>query len=223
MSRHVIRSHALRVLVPAPLIAVGVQVTALGAQTPTAADSTAAAAASQAHLPGDTTGPASCCMAPAAVSLPAGLGDSGTYVYELVASESDDIRRAIEHSVAHMNFIIRPIARRRLTRANRLFPLLTVAVQTDTIAVTFAGMNPIVTPRDGEAVPWIRGETGEHYDVRMTQAGDTLRQVIHTDDGQRENDFVFLDSGARVELHVTLTADRLPTPLRYMLIFRRAS
>jgi hypothetical protein len=57
--------------------------------------------------------------------------------------------------------------------------------------------------------------------VRIETAGDTLRQVIKTDDGQRENDFVFLDDGARVALHVILTADRLPIPLRYTLVYRR--
>jgi hypothetical protein len=159
--------------------------------------------------------------AAAVAPLPPALAEASLHVYELVPDGSDNIRSAIDRSVAHMNFIVRPIARHRLTKANRLAEHLTFAVQPDTVAVTFDGMNPIITPRNGDSTSWIRGETGERYQVHIAPAGDTLRQVIATDDGQRENDFVFLDDGARVELHVTLTAERLPIPLRYMLLYRR--
>lgn len=157
----------------------------------------------------------------AVAPLPSALAEASLHMYELVPEGSDNIRSAIDRSVAHMNFIVRPIARHRLTKANRLAEHLTFAVQPDTVAVTFDGMNPIITPRNGDSTSWTRGGTGERYQVHIALAGDTLRQVIATDDGQRENDFVFLDDGARVELHVTLTADRLPMPLRYTLLYRR--
>jgi hypothetical protein len=157
----------------------------------------------------------------AAGALPAALADSSGHAYELVPLESENIRSAIDLSVAHMNFIVRPIARRRLVKANRLAEHITFAVDPDTVRVTFDGMNPIVTPRDGRPAPWVRGETRERYDVHIESAGDTLRQVIATDDGQRENDFEFLDGGARIALHVVLTAERLPIPLRYTLVYRR--
>lgn len=146
---------------------------------------------------------------------------AGSHLYELVPDESDDIRSAIDVSVAHMNFIIRPIARRRLAKANRLADHLEFEVQSDTLAVTFGEMNPIHTPLNGDSTPWMRGGTHEQYQVRTVLAGDTVRQIIKTDDGQRENDFEFLDDGARVALHVILTAERLPIPLRYTLLYRR--
>jgi hypothetical protein len=152
--------------------------------------------------------------------LPVALA-AGSHLYELVPDESDDIRSAIDVSVAHMNFIIRPIARRRLAKANRLEDHLEFEVQSDTLAVTFGAMNPIITPLNGDSTPWMRGGTHEQYEVRIVLAGDTVRQIIKTDDGQRENDFEFLDDGARVALHVILTAERLPIPLRYTLLYRR--
>jgi len=148
------------------------------------------------------------------------LADTGTHFYALSPDESDDVRAAIEHAIARMNFIARPIARRRLMRANHPSPLLTFSVRPDTLAVTFAGLNPIVTPLSGNVVPWVRGQTGETYAVHIAFVGDTLRQTIADDDGERENDFVFLDDGATVEMHVTLTADRLPAPLHYVEVFR---
>jgi hypothetical protein len=152
--------------------------------------------------------------------LPAALA-TGNHLYELIPDASDDIRSAIDVSVAHMNFIIRPIARRRLAKANRLEDHLEFEVQSDTLAVTFGEMNPIITPLNGDSTPWMRGGTHEQYEVRIVLAGDTVRQIIKTDDGQRENDFEVLDDGARVALHVILTADRLPIPLRYTLLYRR--
>jgi hypothetical protein len=193
----------------------------LAAQTPSPFDPPTPPPVTQAHADSGA--------APAAPSVPPGdpapaaLSDSGTFVYDLVPEQSDNVRSAIERTIAHMSFITRPIARRRLMKANRPPPRLTFDLRTDTIAVTFDGMNPIVTPRSGEAVGWVRGHTGERYDVRIVQSGDTLRQVIATDDGKRENYFLFLDGGARVDLHVLLSADRLPRPLSYTLVFRRES
>jgi hypothetical protein len=163
---------------------------------------------------GDSAGVGGLSLLPAAVA-------SGSHLYELIPEESDDIRSAIDASTAHMNFIIRPIARHRLSKANRRADHLEFEAQSDTLAVTFDEMNPILTPLNGDSTPWKRGGTHEWYQVRMVPSGDTLRQIIKTDDGQRENDFVFLDDGARVALHVILTADRLPIPLQYTLLYRR--
>jgi hypothetical protein len=204
---------------------------AVGAYTPTdrhtaghadtAGDVRSGAAPGAGATPGAAPGAANPRITMAA-SLPAALADSSSHLYELVLSESDSIRSAIDLSVAHMNFIVRPIARRRLTKANRLARHIAFAVAPDTLTVTFDGMNPILTPRDGGTSSWVRGDTRERYDVHIESAGDTLRQVIATDDGQRENDFEFLDNGARIALHVILTAERLPMPLRYTLIYRRS-
>lgn len=52
----------------------------------------------------------------------------------------------------------------------------------------------------------------ETYLVKSTFAGDTLHQVIAASDGHRNDDFVFLDGGERLELHVVLEAEHLPGP-----------
>jgi hypothetical protein len=220
-ARPVVRLTAARVAAMVAMTAAAMQSRGLAAQTPSPADTTPTAVAT--HVLGDSgVTPALPCLPPVDAT-PAVLSDSGTFLYDLVPEESDNVRSAVERAIAHMSFITRPIARRRLMKANRPPPRLTFDVRSDTIAVTFDGVNPIVTPRSGEAVAWVRGQTGERYDVRIVQSGDTLRQEIAADDGRRENYFLFLDGGARVELHVVLSADRLPRPLSYMLVFRRAS
>jgi hypothetical protein len=146
----------------------------------------------------------------------------GSHVYVVARDESDDVRAAIERAIAHMNFLIRPIARHRLTRTNRVPGRLTFTVTADTLIVTFEHANPIVTPLDGTVVPWVSGVSEDLYHVGITSAGDTLHQLIQASDGSRADDFVFLDGGQRVALHVTLRADRLPRPLTYTLMFYRA-
>jgi hypothetical protein len=148
------------------------------------------------------------------------LGDSGTFVYALMPEESDDVKAAIDHTVAHMSFIIRPIARHRLARTNHPPLHITFDVRHDTLVVTLERSNPIRTPRDGHAVPWASGVSSEIYSASITFVGDTLRQLILASDGQRIDDFVFQEGGARLDMHVTLRADRLPTPLDYTLTFR---
>jgi hypothetical protein len=185
--------------------------------TPDSASATGDSAGARRNDARADDGPGSAGRSP----MPGALAGAGSHLYELVPDESEDIRSAIDVSVQHMNFIIRPIARRRLAKANRLAEHVEFELRPDTLAVTFDAMNPIITPLNGDSAAWKRGGTHEWYQVRIETAGDTLRQVIKTDDGQRENDFVFLDDGARVALHVILTADRLPIPLRYTLVYRR--
>ncbi|HWZ60471.1 MAG TPA: hypothetical protein VNW46_15935 [Gemmatimonadaceae bacterium] len=147
--------------------------------------------------------------------------DTGTIIYQLVPNESDDVKAAIERSIQHMNFIVRPIARHRLTRTNHPPAHLTFANHTDTLVVTFEGANPIVTPRDGSLIPWVSGVSKEVYRVKAVVAGDTLHQTIVASDGHRVDDFIFSEGGARVRLDVRLFAERLPAPLMYSLSFRR--
>jgi hypothetical protein len=147
--------------------------------------------------------------------------DTGTTVYALLPGESDDVKEAIERSISHMNFIVRPIARHRLTRTNRPPAHLTFANRADTLVVTLEGANPIVTPRDGSLVPWVSGVSKEVYRVEAVVAGDTLHQTIIASDGHRQDDFIFSHGGERVRLDVRLYADRLPAPLTYSLTFQR--
>jgi len=150
------------------------------------------------------------------------LGTLGTVVYELVPAESDDVHAAIERTIAPLNFIIRPIARHRLARTNHTPAHLTIEIRPETRVVTFEGANPIPTPRDGSSLPWISGVSKELYHVHAAVAGDTLVQTILASDGRRVDEFVLTPDGARVHLHVTLYAERLPTPLSYSLTFRRS-
>ena len=149
---------------------------------------------------------------------------TGTYSYTLVADSSDDVKRAVNHTVEHMGFFTRPIARRRLTRLNPIPHRVQVAITPDTLSVAFDSLNPIVTPLDGTDVRWRSAITkDEEYTVHAAQQADTVSQVFSAPDGERRNAFRFDDDCARLSLRVTITSRRLPRPLEYTLLFRRDS
>jgi hypothetical protein len=158
--------------------------------------------------------------APASLRAQA-LTNSGTLVYALEPDLGDNVQAAIERTIRHMNFIIRPIARHRLLRTNRPPAHLTFEMRPDSLVVTFEGHPPIVTPRDGTSAPWASGVSRETYYVKSSIFGDTLQQTITASDGHRRDDFVFSDDGECVALHVVLVAEHLPAPLDYTLEFRR--
>jgi hypothetical protein len=157
-----------------------------------------------------------------ALTHSATLPATGTYSYTLVADSSDDVKGAVNHTIEHMGFFTRPIARKRLTRLNPIPHRMQVTLTADSMSVTFDSLNAMVTPLNGSEVSWRSSITkDDEYKIHAVEQGDTLSQVITARDGERINAYAFDDGCARVALHVTLTSHRLPRPLEYTLLFRR--
>jgi hypothetical protein len=153
----------------------------------------------------------------------AGLPAAGSYTYTLAPDSSDDIKAAINETVSPMNFIVRGIARGRLTKVNPLPRSVRLRLAPDTVSVAFDNGDPVVTPSDGAVVSWYNALAKETDKAHVVIDGDTLRQTISASDGDRENAISFGDDGARLHLQVTVTSHRLPKPLVYQLLFRRDS
>jgi hypothetical protein len=178
----------------------------LDAQTPTPTDSSAAHTAGAGHAP-----------------PPPGLPPVGTYLFTVRPDSSDDVKAAINRTVDPMSFITRPIARGRLTKANPVPQRVTVRVGTDTVAIRFDDGNECITPFDGDSVPYTSSVTKDTYMAHLVVAGDSVIESINAGDGIRRNAYVFLDSGNRLRLVVTISSPKLPGPLRYTLLFARAT
>jgi hypothetical protein len=153
--------------------------------------------------------------------VPPGVASQGVSRYSLLSDSSDNIGKAIDRTVAHMNFITRPIARSRLNKVNPRPTRLQVAVQADSVSVAFDDGNPVVTPLNGNTIPWSNPLTHETDQARGSVVADTIRQTLAAPDGERENALVFSDGGTRLHLTVTVRSHRLPRPLAYELVFRR--
>ena len=145
----------------------------------------------------------------------------GAAQYALMPDSSESIKAAIDTTVRHMNFITRPIARSRLSKINPTPQRMRVDLEADTVSVAFDSGNPVVTPLNGQTVPWLNPLTGETNQAHATVSGDTVRQTIIAHDGERENALIFSEDGQRLRLHVTVTSHRLPRALVYDLMFRK--
>ncbi|MBW3628142.1 MAG: hypothetical protein KY464_02480 [Gemmatimonadetes bacterium] len=140
--------------------------------------------------------------------------------YTFAAEGSDDQKQVIDAAVAKMNFVIRPLARRRLRNANPPYRGLRITSTANEITTIPDSGVPVTSPSDGTPVLWTR-ETGEKMHVSTEWQAGTLEQTFRADDGQRVNRFSLSPDGGVLTMHVTVTSPRLPRPLTYALRYRR--
>lgn len=142
------------------------------------------------------------------------------------AGASDDIPAAIERAIAEMNFITRPIGRRRLLATNQPPTTVRFAIAPDSVVIDYGGQPPLRASRDGSPRPW-RNAAGEEFTARVRvhepEGARSLTQFFEADDGSRENTWRLDATGQVLTLEVVIRSPRLPQPLRYRQVLRRAS
>lgn len=146
-------------------------------------------------------------------------GLSGTYVID--ARASDDVAKAIDEIVKDMNFVKRPLARRRLTTTNQPSQRLQIAATGSEVSITTDDGQTVRTPADGKPVDWKRND-GEQFAVTTTLDGRTIKRTFRADDGERANTYTLGADGATLTMTIVLTSPQLPEPLTYKLVYRRA-
>lgn len=144
--------------------------------------------------------------------------------WRLDADASDVVARAIDRTVQPMNFVVRMVARRRLTALNPAFPSLRLVPQAgDSLGITWgAGLEARVLP--GSAPAPYRDAAGERMTVRVVlgPSPDWLMEETYvTDDGTRTNRWALRPDGA-LSVDVTVVGPRLTRALTYRLVYRRA-
>jgi hypothetical protein len=135
-------------------------------------------------------------------------------------ASNSGIPAAIEDTVKDMNFIKRPIARKRLTNVNPVYQKVTLTVTAQEITVQFDARNPVKMPADSKAVPWTR-EDGQKFMVSAKVEGNRLTQHFKNDEGERTNVFT-LGGDKKLGLGVTVKSPSLPKALTYTIQFTGA-
>lgn len=136
--------------------------------------------------------------------------------------QSDNVHAAIDTVIRRMNFLVRPIARGRLRTANVAYERLVITSTDDRVNVTYDERAPVITPANGAVVKW-RREDGEFFDVSTEWENGALVQTFRAPDGRRVNVYTVSADGRTLTMDVTLVSPRLSAPLRYKLVFDRAS
>ena len=156
--------------------------------------------------------------APAAAQEAPRLGPPAG-VYEFVPSESDAIDEKVDRAVAHMNFLIRGIARGRLRGANEPIDRIEIRYPGDTVWVSLRQDEaPVTSPRNGTAVDYRRAD-GEVLRVRTDLSPDTIDQFFDSDDGDKRMVYRMRADGL-LALDVEVLSEKLREPFRYTWVFR---
>lgn len=141
---------------------------------------------------------------------------SGTWT----TTKADDVAAAIEGVVADMNFIKRPIARKKLTRLNPVYKKAVIAISETGVLVKFDERDSIPMPAGGKAGPWTR-EDGDKFMVAAQVTKDQLIQTFKNDEGERTNVFKLSPDGKTLVMNATIKSPQLSKPLTYAITFGR--
>lgn len=143
----------------------------------------------------------------------------GSFVY--APEKSDDIEQAIKNATEKMNFVVRAIARDRLTKTNQPYGRITIDCNPSFISITTDARAPIRTSPDGTPIKWKR-EDGEVMDVSTRWEDGVLKQTFAAEDGKRINAYAVSGDGQSMQLLVTVSSEKLKEPVRYKLQYRRS-
>lgn len=144
---------------------------------------------------------------------------SGTF--ERDAAASDDVKKAIDHAVSEMNFVMRPVAHGRLEKTNQPYQSVEIAIAGPNVSIKTDDRPAIVTPAAGTAIKWKR-EDGEVFDVSTALKDKTrVDQTFAAEDGKRVNTFTVSPDGKTLTMTVTVSSSKLPRPLTYKQVYKR--
>jgi hypothetical protein len=140
--------------------------------------------------------------------------------WQFVPEESQDIREAVDQAVAHMNFLVRGVARNRLRGANKPIERIIIQYPDDNVYISFrTDEPPTISPRNGEFVPYTRAD-GEVVQVNTQLSDGLITQFFDSDDGQKEHVYRLRPDGT-LALEVTVHSERLRAPFQYTWVFRQ--
>ncbi|MBK9797103.1 MAG: hypothetical protein IPP58_11505 [Holophagaceae bacterium] len=141
---------------------------------------------------------------------------SGTWT----TTKADDVAAAIDNVVADMNFIKRPIARKKLTRLNPVYKKAVIAISDTGVLVKFDERDSIPMPPGGKPGPWTR-EDGDKFMVAAQLTPGQMIQTFKNDEGERTNVFRLSPDGKALTMSATIKSPQLSKPLTYSISFGR--
>ena len=146
---------------------------------------------------------------------------TGRYLWSTNATELQALSQEVDATADGLFFLIRPIARRRLTQSTAPVPVIEIAITNRTIVFTRAGVAPFQGQLGGEKRKW-ECEEGEFSDVSFLMTPDgALQQTLEQSSGARVNRFTLSPDGRFLTLDVSITSTRLHRAIRFTLTYRR--
>lgn len=160
------------------------------------------------------TGTAIQIASPGSASPPQGL-ISGSYILD--EERSDDVLQAIDSAVAGLS---RPPFARRLRKAAARPYAIRISFAAGRFSIHYDAKAPIVVWTGGEPIEW-RLDDGQIFDVSATANGDAISLTFRAPDSERTT--VYRSDGQQLETETTIISPLLSTPIRYRVVYNRAS
>ncbi len=127
---------------------------------------------------------------------------------------------AVEDVVEDMNFIARPIARRRLTEGLPIHSSVELHREGDRLRVKIGTFYELFAPTNDSRHP-LTDALGTELRGRHRWDGNTLVQRFATDDATVTLRLTFSSDGATMQLHTRIHAERLPSDVVFSVAYRR--
>ncbi len=144
----------------------------------------------------------------------------GTFVYDGGEEERVELDAAIEGVVASLNFLLRPIARSRLSSTNQPYDHIRIHSQAEGLTIA-RGSELVWTVAADDTPTKVKRPGGVTFVVRRRfEMGDVIEE-IDAGSGRRLNRYALSAEGRVLSLTVTIAAARLPEQLVYPHHYRR--
>lgn len=164
------------------------------------------------------TGAAISISSPGSASPEQGL-ISGSYILD--EERSDDVQQALNSAVDGMSpSITRPSFARRLRKAAARAYAIRISIAAGRFSIKFDAKPLIVVWISGEPIEW-RLEDGQVFDVSARANGEAISLTFRAPDSERTT--VYRSEGQQLVTETTITSPLLSTPIRYRVVYNRAS
>jgi len=160
------------------------------------------------------TGAAIQISSPGSAIPPQGL-ISGNYILD--PERSDDVLQAIDNAVAGL---YRPPFARRLRKAAAPPYAMRISIAAGRFSIKYDAKPLIVVWTGGEPIQWTL-EGGQVFDVSARANGEAISLTFRAADSERTT--VYRSDGQQLVTETTIISPLLPTPIRYRVVYDRAS
>lgn len=152
--------------------------------------------------------------------IAAASGPSVVGTYTMDPAKCSSIALAIDTCVSRMNVLKRPIARHLLEKDNIPSEKLSILAKKDGLEFSQGTDPPATCRKDGKESSWADHD-GEVFQLSCQQDGNRWILVFTGKEGESKNDYRWSDDGTEIKLEVKVSSPHLPSPLIYLLDYRR--
>ena len=164
------------------------------------------------------TGAAISISSPGSASPEQGL-ISGSYILD--EERSDDVQQALNSAVDGMSpSITRLSFARRLRKAAARAYAIRISIAAGRFSIKFDAKPLIVVWTSGEPIEWTL-EDGQVFDVSARANGEAISLTFRAPDSERTT--VYRSEGQQLVTETTIISPLLSTPIRYRVVYNRAS